>query len=43
MPAATKKDHHFQLRPFIGWTAFLIAAALLLWMLLSSWATLIPR
>lgn len=43
MPGATKKDHHFQLGPYIGWTAFLLAAALLLWMLLTSWAKVIPR
>jgi hypothetical protein len=43
VPDPTKKDHHFQLRPYIGWTAFLLAAALLVWMLLTSWAKLIPR
>lgn len=43
MPGATNKHHHFQFWPFVEWTAFLVAGALLLWTLLSSWARLIPR
>jgi hypothetical protein len=43
MPGATKKHYHFQLWPFVEWTVCLLAAALLLWALLRSWAGLIPR
>jgi len=43
MPSVIKKHNHFQLWAYSGGIAFVLAAALLLWMLLRDWATLVAR
>jgi len=43
MPDAMKKHNHFQLWAYGGSIAFVLAAALLLWMLLRAWAELVAR
>jgi len=43
MPGAMKKHNHFRLWAYSGGIAFVLAAALFLWMLLREWSTLIAR